>query len=301
MNGSHPDDRRRAAGDTFPDYRSHTVDTRLRRVPRPSQDLRALIVAPDPESRDTLERLCRANGLQPLPAADTGTFALRLARMLRPDLVLVDSDLSDMNGLDLLEKLGNDAIAGVVVTSRTDLAIRAFETGALDYLLKPVSDKRFTQAIARARTRLPGAARRLQPVRSDRGAGDPTSAPVLIGERQHRMYLLDPARIDYVEAQGNYVTFHMDGAEYLSRDTLKRLELTLQPRGFLRIEHSLLLNVGAIDYVVPFGRGRFVFTLRSGMSLRSTPTYRAGIVERLPLGRSRREVAVTDSDAPDRC
>jgi two-component system LytT family response regulator len=223
--------------------------------------------------------------------------------MLRPDLVLVDSDLSDMNGLDLLEKLGNDAIAGVVVTSRTDLAIRAFETGALDYLLKPVSDKRFAQAIVRARTRLPGAARPLQPVRSERGpgAGDASSAPVLIGERQHRMYLLDPARIDYVEAQGNYVTFHMDGAEYLSRDTLKRLELTLQPRGFLRIEHSFLLNVGAIDYVVPFGRGRFVFTLRSGMSLRSTPTYRAGIVARLPLGRSRRDVVVTDSDAPDRC
>jgi two-component system LytT family response regulator len=223
--------------------------------------------------------------------------------MLRPDLLLVDSDLSDMNGLDLLEKLSHDGIAGVVVTSRTDLAIRAFETGALDYLLKPVSERRFAQAIARARTRLPGAARQIQSVRSDRGPGacDATSAPVLIGERQHRMYLLDPARVDYVEAQGNYVTFHTDGAEYLSRDTLKRLELTLQARGFLRIEHSLLLNVGAIDYVVPFGRGRFVFTLRSGMSLRSTATYRAGIVERLPLGRSRREVTVTGPDAPDRC
>jgi two-component system, LytTR family, response regulator len=303
MNGPHSDDRRGASGDTFPDYRLHTVDTRLRRVARPSQDLRALIVAPDPESRDTLERLCRANGLQPLPTADTGLFALRLARMLRPDLLLVDSDLSDMNGLDLLEKLSHEGIAGVVVTRRTDLAIRAFETGALDYLLKPVSDQRFAKAMDRARARLPGAARRTQSLRGDRGPGtsDETPAPVLIGERQHRMYLLDPSRVDYIEAQGNYVTFHTDGAEYLSRDTLKRLELTLQPRGFLRIEHSLLLNVGAVDYVVPFGRGRFVFTLRSGISLRSTPTYRAGIVERLPLARSRREVAVTDPDAPDRC
>jgi two-component system LytT family response regulator len=190
------------------------------------------------------------NGLQLMSAADTGAFALRLAQMLRPDLLLVESDVSAM--------------------------IRAFDAGALE---------RFVQAIVRARVRPP----------SGTGASDGPPAPVLIGERQHRMYLLDPARIDYVEAQGNYVTFHVDCAEYVSRDTLKRLELTLQPRGFLRIEHSLLLNVRAIDYVVPFGRGRFVFTLRSGMSLRSTPTYRAGIVERLPLGRGRREMVATTS------
>jgi hypothetical protein len=64
----------------------------------------------------------------------------------------------------------------------------------------------------------------------------------------------------------------------------------LQGCGFLRIENSLLLNVGAIDYAVPFARGRFVFTLRSGTTLRSSLTYRAGILERLPLVRGRREV-----------
>ena len=289
MNGSHADNRRHAAGGAFP-----------QRPARRGEDLRALIVAPDPESRAALEGLCRANGVQPLPTADTGTFALRLARMLRPDLLLVDPDLSDMTGLDLLEKLGAETIAGVVVTSRNDLAIRAFETGAFDYLLKPVSEQRFAQAIARARTWLPTAASRVRPVRSERGAGEGTPASVLIGERQQRMYLLDPARVDYIEAQGNYVTFHVDCAEYMSRDTLKRLELTLTSRGFLRIEHSLLLNVGAIDYIVPFGRGRFVFTLRSGMSLRSTPTYRGGIVERLPLARIRREAGATGSGASDR-
>jgi two-component system LytT family response regulator len=120
----------------------------------------------------------------------------------------------------------------------------------------------------------------------------PAVAAALIGERQHRLYVLDPGRIDYVEAEGNYVIFHADAHEYLSRDTLKRLESTLQASGFLRIENSLLLNVRAIDYVVPFARGRFVFTLRSGMTLRSSLTYRAAILERLPLIRGRREVTV---------
>jgi two-component system LytT family response regulator len=277
-------------------YEAHVADSANadvfveRRVPT-SEDLRVLIVDPDHDSRCGLERLCRTNGLQLLPMAETGAFALRLAKMLRPQLVFVEAHLPDMTGLELLERLKADTIGGVVVAARTDLAARAFETGALDYLLRPISNKRFTQSLGRARMWLAAAAiqasagaRRRRPLVSDSGP-----SAVLAGERNHRLYLLDPARVEYVEAEGNYVTYHADSGEYLSRDTLKRLELTLQTYGFLRIENSVLLNVGAIDYVVPLERGRFVFTLRSGMTLRSTLTYRAGILQRLPLARGRRE------------
>jgi len=252
---------------------------------------RVLIVDHKPDSRAELERLCRANGLQTLPPADTATFALRHARMLRPHLVLVDTDLPDMTGLDLLENLGTDTIAGIVIATRTDLAARAFETGAVDYLVKPFSEKRFAQAITRASAWLAAAAARGQPGTHDRRAtvNEAEPLPLLIGERQQRLHLLHPARIEYVEAEGNYVTFHVNRNEYVSRDTLKRLELLLGQRGFLRIENSVLLNVGAIDYVIPFGRGRFVFTLRSGITLRSTLTYRASILARLPLAKGRRE------------
>lgn len=269
-----------------------------RRPPDTAQGLRVLIVDPDPGSRNALERLCRDNGLQPLPSADTGTFALQLARMLSPDLVIVDADLPDMTGLELFEEIKADNMAGVVATARTDLAVQAYEAGAMDYLLKPVCGRRFALAVARARVWLTATALR-GPVCT--GAGEnplnPNRPPstVLVGERQHRLYLLDPGRIEYVEAEGNYVIFHAAAREYCSRDTLKRLELTLQPCGFLRIENSLLLNVGAIDYAVPFGRGRFTFTLRSGITLRSTVTYRAGILKRLPLVRGRRGTPGTTS------
>jgi two-component system LytT family response regulator len=243
------------------------------RAPVPIVDLRVLIVDRDPDSRVCLERLCRANHLQPLPAAESGAGALRLAGTLSPDLVLVEADLPDMTGLALLEELTCDSTVGVLVTARTDLALRAYEAGALDYLVKPVGGRRFAQAVARARVWCAGG--------SDRIA-------LLTGERQHRQYLLDPAKVEYVEAEGNYVIFHMAAHEYVSRDTLKRLELTLQACGFLRIENSLLLNIRAIEYAVPFGRGRFAFTLQSGTTLRSSLTYRAGILSRLPLGRGRR-------------
>jgi len=112
----------------------------------------------------------------------------------------------------------------------------------------------------------------------------------LVGEHQHRLYVLDPTRIDYIEAEGNYVVFHDAAREYLSRDTLKRLESILLADGFVRIGNSILLNIGAIDYAVPTGRGRFVFTLRSGTSLRSSATFRSRILERLPLAhRSKQE------------
>ncbi len=268
--------------------------------------LRVLIVDGDPDSRAVLEHSCRANDLQPLPAADTGAFALQLARMLSPDLVLVDADLPDMSGLELLDELKAqiDSLAGVVVTPRTDLAVRAYDAGAVDYVVKPFSNRRFEQAIARVRLWLSAVTVRERVCNGDRcqcanerrQIPNRTPSPVLIGERQHRLYVLDPARIEYVEAEGNYVIFHAAPHEYLSRDTLKRLQPILQACGFLRIENSLLLSVGAIDYAVPAERGRFVFTLRSGTTLRSSRTYRPGILKRLPLVRGSREVTSHDAE-----
>jgi two-component system, LytTR family, response regulator len=259
--------------ETFPTGVTLYSRPKAARPPLPAEGLRVLIVDGHSDSRACLERLCRANNLQPLPPAESGARALRVARTLTPDLVLIEADLPDMAGLDLLEELTSGSTVGVLMTPRTDLALRAYEVGALDYLVKPFGSRRFAQAVARARVWLAGGGDRI---------------PLLIGERQHRQYLLDPARVEYVEAEGNYVIFHMASREYLSRDTLKRLELTLQAYGFLRIENSLLLNVGAIEYAVPFGRGRFVFTLQSGTTLRSSLTYRAGILSRLPLARGRR-------------
>jgi two-component system, LytTR family, response regulator len=265
----------RVEHETLPACASVCRRPKAARPPVPTGDLRVLIVDRDPDSRACLERLCRANDLQPLPAAESGARALRLARTLGPDLVLVEADLPDMAGLELLGELTSGPTVGVLVTARTDLALRAYEAGALDYLVKPVGSRRFAQAIARARVWC-----------GRSGGGD--RSPLLIGEREHRQYVLDPGRVEYVEAEGNYVIFHMASREYVSRDTLKRLELTLQACGFLRIENSLLLNVGAIEYAVPFGRGRFVFTLQSGTTLRSSLTYRAGILSRLPLARGSR-------------
>jgi DNA-binding LytR/AlgR family response regulator len=106
---------------------------------------------------------------------------------------------------------------------------------------------------------------------------------LLVGEREHRLYILKPEKIDYVEAHGNYVKFHVARAEYISRDSVKRLSLLLADSGFIRIERSLLINVAAICYAQRAGRGTFAFTLLSGACLRSGSSYREGILQVLPL------------------
>jgi len=106
---------------------------------------------------------------------------------------------------------------------------------------------------------------------------------VLVGEREHRLYILEPDKVDYIESHGNYVKFHVSTANYISRDSIKRLSPVLAGHGFLRIERSLLLNVHAISYAERTGRGRYSFTLTSGTCLHSGASYRNAILQVLPL------------------
>lgn len=107
----------------------------------------------------------------------------------------------------------------------------------------------------------------------------------LVGEREHRLYPLDPLAIDYVRSAGNYVTYHLAGVEYIARESIKRLAAVLAPTGFVRIERSLLLNVRAIAYAQPVGHGSFAFTLASGERVHSGHAYRDTILAALPLRR----------------
>lgn len=149
----------------------------------------------------------------------------------------------------------------------------------------------FSHSILRARERFPlGKAGSEQPdSRSARSEAVFELAPprpqVLIGEREHRLYPIDPQKIDYVESAGNYVKYRIGDEEYIARESVKHLDEVLRHIGFVRIERSLLLNIRAILYVEPIGRGTFAFTLASGAKLRSGPAYRDLILSVLPLRR----------------
>jgi two-component system, LytTR family, response regulator len=177
----------------------------------------------------------------------------------------------------------------ILVTANSHDSATAYAAGAMDCLTKPVNPAAFRLSIERAR----GAVWR-SPGRIVMGAAAPTREQAerdsdrplfLIGERERRLYPLEPEHIDYVESVGNYVAYRVANTQYTARESIKRLATLLRPAGFVRIERSLLLNVRAIAYAQPNGRGTYAFTLVSGARLDSGHAYRDTILATLPLRR----------------
>ncbi len=156
--------------------------------------------------------------------------------------------------------------------------------------MKPVNEDAFNASVLDARERIkarPAGARRLLRAAAPLvHANLPCMPPVfLVGEREHRLYPLDPEQIDYIEAAGNYVKYHLGPIDYIARESIKRLHAVLAPTGFVRIERSVLLNIRAISYAQPTGHGTFAFTLVSGARLQSGHAFRDTILAALPLRR----------------
>jgi two-component system, LytTR family, response regulator len=153
-------------------------------------------------------------------------------------------------------------------------------------LRMPMTEERFDLAMARARHQFDSALlgrSRLTSSASERGSTLPSPPRVLVGERQRRLYPLDPKSIDYIEADGNYVTLRAGNVEYLSRDSIKNLSTELAELGFVRITRSLLVNTAAVSYAERAGRGIFALTLTSGACLHSSAAYRDSILRIIPL------------------
>ncbi len=250
--------------------------------------MKLLIVDDKSEARDSLIRLCeRYEDVQVIGEVACGRAAIDAAAELDPDIMLLDVELPDMSGFELLRAMGADTHPmGIMVSKCTDHAIKAFAEGAIDYLVTPVTAERFDSAIARARHRfsctLPGYDR-FTSKSSEPGRTVPVPPRFMVGERQRRLYPLDPKLIDYIEADGNYVTLRAGNMEYLSRDSIKRLSTQLAEFGFIRIERSLLVNAAAVLYAEVAGHGTFALTLSSGVCLHSSAAYRDSILRIIPL------------------
>jgi two-component system, LytTR family, response regulator len=250
--------------------------------------VKILIVDDQAPARDCLLRLCERNDdVQVVGEAACGLAAIDAADKLKPDILLLDVELPDMSGFELLRAVGVDTHPlGIMMSNCPDHAVRAFAEGAIDYLVTPVTAERFDRAMARARHRfdcaLPGYDRFTSPS-PELGRTAPVSPRFLVGERQRRLYPLDPKSIDYIEADGNYVTLRAGKVEYLSRDSIKRLSAQLAECGFIRIERSLLVNAAAVLYAEVAGHGTFALTLSSGVCLYSSAAYRDSILRIIPL------------------
>ena len=238
--------------------------------------MRIVVVDDEPLARSRLVHLCQEHaGVQVVAQAASGADAIEAIKVHRPDVVLLDVELQDMTGFDVLRSLeSREGPLAIMVTAHPEHAMQAFDSDAVHYLTKPVDGRRLVTAIGRARSRLS----------LERSGSSVNSLRQITGEKAQRLYFLDVETIDYVESEANYVALHVDEERYLARNTMKHLAGVLGPVGFVRIERSLLLNLRRVAFAERLDRGAFVFTLRNGRRLVSSGTYRKGILEEIRRG-----------------
>jgi two-component system LytT family response regulator len=211
-------------------------------------------------------------GLEIVADCANGFEAVKAVADLKPDLVLLDVQMPKLDGFEVLELLGRDQPV-IFITAYDQYALRAFDVHAVDYLLKPFSAERFAEAMARARERL--RARQPTPVEEIVRDARPRSGPVervLIRDGAN-VHVLPVDAIDYVEAQDDYVAFKSGGKQYLKDQTLAAVEATLDPKRFVRIHRSYVLNIDRISKVELYAKDSRIAILRDGTRL---PVSRAG-------------------------
>lgn len=246
-------------------------------------DLRCVVVDDEPLARDLLRGMLEAySDIEVVAECADGRTALRAIRKLDPDLVFLDVQMPKMDGFDLVQELDPETMPSIVfVTAYDRYALRAFEIHALDYLLKPFDEERLDRALTRARDYLGRADRgeelsRVLALLEDLGARDRYPDRIAI-RRSDRTILQPVAEIDWLEADGKHVKFHIGDRTFAIREAMSRIERMLDPRTFLRVSRSAIVNVGRIREVQPWFHGDHVIVLQSGEQVTTTRTYRSSV------------------------
>jgi len=239
--------------------------------------LRVIIVDDEPLARGVVREYLSAQPAVTIVAeCGNGFDAVKAVTELAPDLMFLDVQMPKLDGFEVLELLGR-AVPVIFTTAYDQYALRAFDVHAVDYLLKPFSEERLAEALVRARGRLAGRAGE-EPALDVNGlvaAARPRSGPlerVLIRDGA-QVHVLPADRIDFVEAQDDYVSFMADGKSFLKDQTMAAVEAALDPTRFVRIHRSYLLNIERIARVELYAKDSRIAILRDGRKL---PVSRAG-------------------------
>jgi len=237
--------------------------------------MRILVVDDETLAREFLaEQLAGIAGVELIGQAANGFEAVKLAEALAPDLMLLDVQMPKLSGFEVLELLGARAPAVVFITAFDEFALRAFEVHAVDYLLKPVEPARLAGAVERAaerlKSRVPGPS--AQALAATARPPGRTLERVLIRE-EGRVHVLPAERIDFVEAQDDYLCFVSGGRRQRKQQTMAEIEAQLDQSRFVRIHRSFLLNVERLARIEPYAKDSWLAILTDGSKL---PVSRTG-------------------------
>lgn len=234
----------------------------------PEPTLKAVIVDDEELARRYLKEMLRAHpDIEIAAECADGFQAVKAIGEISPDIVFLDVQMPKLDGFEVLELI-EPGPAIIFVTAYDQYALRAFDAHAVDYLLKPFRAERFEAALARARLRLAEAtpsAVSLRPVEQ--------KLKRIVVKDGSRVHFIPVARLDYVEAQDDYVALHSEGKAWLKQQPIAKLEELLDPARFVRIHRSYIVNLERISRIEPYGKDSRIAILAGGTRL---PVSRTG-------------------------
>ncbi|MGA7108172.1 MAG: LytTR family DNA-binding domain-containing protein [Terracidiphilus sp.] len=248
-----------------------------------------VLVADDeaPARQRLMDLLAKDTRVSNVAEAADGEAAVEAIQRQQPDLVFLDVQMPELDGLGVIEAIGaTEMPLTVFVTAYDQHAIRAFEANALDYLLKPFSDERFEATMGRAKARLDERSigefgQRVMKMVASVPAGAERRLDRLVVKSGGTTRFVRAVDIDWIEAAGVYVTLHVAGKELLYRAALNDLAERLDPRRFVRVHRSALVNIESILQLEPMSHGEFEAVIKNGSRTRVSRTYRALLEKRL--------------------
>jgi len=249
--------------------------------------IRAMVVDDEAMARERVVSMLRLEqDIELIGECSDGQQAVSAITTQQPDLVFLDVQMPACDGFRVIEQVGPERMPAVVfVTAYDEYAVRAFEVHALDYLLKPFGRERFQQTLQHARShverrRAGDLGQRLMALVQD-VKPEPQRLDRLVVKSGGRVFLLRTEDIVWVEAAGNYVRLHRGEDSHLFRETMNGIEARLDPRRFVRIHRSRIVNSDRIKELQPWFNGEYVVVLHNGTRLTLSRGYREKLQERL--------------------
>ena len=258
------------------------------------EKIRTLIVDDEPLARRNLRLLLEKDPqIEIIDECRNGLEAVEAVNSFSPDLIFLDIQMPEMDGFDVLAKVGAEQIQAIIfVTAFDQYALKAFEVHALDYLLKPFDDARFQRALAQAKSqieqralnKISGKLLALLEDRESRRVQRPprkTYLTRLMVKLASRVILLKVNEIDWIEADGNYAKLHVGRKSHLLREKMHDLEAQLNPDRFVRIHRSIIVNLDRIKELHPHFNGDYIVVLEDGVQLKLSRSRREQLESRL--------------------
>jgi len=259
-----------------------------------SDKIKTLIVDDEPLARRNLRVLLETDPqIEIMGECRNGREAVKAIESASPDLLFLDIQMPEMDGFDVLAQVGPERIQAIIfVTAFDQYALKAFEVHALDYLLKPFDDARFARALQEAKAQIEKheiskLTHKLLALLEERETdrkhrrGQKTYLTRLMIKLASRVILLKVSEIDWIEADGNYAKLHVGRKSHLLREKMQDLEDQLDPRKFVRIHRSIIVNLERIKEMHPHFNGDYILVLEDGTQLKLSRSRRDNLETRL--------------------